>query len=90
VHPPGNGSEIFEPGSQAEERICEDNRNNGGENTEKGVGHERRRGAHRVDVRHLEARLLAENAALDGGSDGGGDDDAGEHGLVEIADDLLR
>src|SRR5690348_16540190 len=33
--------------------------------------------------------MFAENAAFDSGGDGGGDDDAGENGLIEIADDFL-
>ena len=38
---------------------------------------------------HVEDRVLAEHAALDDGGERRGDDDAGEHGLIELADDLL-
>ena len=38
----------------------------------------------------MKDRVGAEYGVLDDGSQGGGDDDAGEHGLVEVADQFFK
>ena len=90
MHPARHRGELPEASAEAEQPVSERNRDDGREQAEPGIPDERGCISELVCVVNVKDRVFAEDTVFDDGGQCGGDDDAGEHGLVEVADQLFE
>ena len=90
MHPARHAGEPPEPGTKAQQRIGEGDRDNGREQAQQRIPHQRRGVGERVVALHVKDRVGAQDRMFDNSRQRGGDNDAGEHGLVEVADQFLK
>ena len=90
LHPARHVFQALEPGAQHEQRIRKGDRDDGCQQAQDSVPNQGFGLSQRVKGIHMKHRVRSKDGMLNHGRESGGHNHAGEHGLVQIADQLLQ
>ena len=90
LHPARHTGEPSEPRTEPQQRIGEGDRDNGRQQPQQRIPDQRGGLGQRVVALHVKDGVGAQNRVFDDSRQRGGDNHAGKHGLVEVADQFFK